>query len=94
MANNSFFKEEYIKAEQILKVNKKEYLLKCASCDRKLIKIHTTPDIEGKTKIKCKCPYCEDFSFLTEIEAKYFIEPINLNVTSIEEGIIYVSKIH
>ena len=94
MENKNFFQEKYIKAEEILKVNKKEYLLKCASCEKKLVKIHTTPDIPGKMKIKYKCPYCDDFSFLTEIEVKYFIEPINLSVTDITDGIIYVSKIH
>jgi hypothetical protein len=93
MENKNFFQEKYVKVEEILRVNKKEYLLKCASCEKKLIKIHTPPDIPGKIKIKCKCPYCDDFSFLTEIEVKYFIEPINLSVTDITDGIIYVSKI-
>lgn len=94
MDDNSFFNVNNTKISEALKVNKKEYLLKCAQCEKKLVKIHTTPDLPGLIEIQCKCPYCDDFSFKKKIEAKYFIEPINVVVTNIIDGIIYAEKIH
>lgn len=90
--NDEFTKN--IKAEELIKVKQNKYLLKCASCEKKLVEIYTTPEIPGKIKIKCICPYCGDSSFVKEVESKFFISPINLCVTDIKEGIIYVDKIH
>lgn len=83
-----------IKPDELIKVSQKKYLLKCASCEKELVEIYTTPEIPGKMKIKCICPYCGDYSFNTEIESKFFVSPVNTKVINIEGGIIYVDKVH
>ena len=87
--------EKIIKEEELYKVNKKEYLLSCASCNKKLIKIHSTPDIKYTQKLKCKCP-CGDYSFVQTVEGKYFLESLSADLpirdVDMEAGIIYVGQ--
>lgn len=84
-------KEVSVTEEEILKINKAEYLLTCLMCDKKLIKIWSAVDIPLESEVRCKCPYCGDFSQKVKIIGKYFIDTLNHSITNVEDGIIYVN---
>lgn len=82
-----------VKPEELIKTTQKKYVLKCACCEKLLVEVFTTPEIGGLIKIKCICPYCNDSSFVQEVESKFFINPINVIVTDVRDGVIYaISK--
>jgi len=84
-------KEVSVSESEILKINKSECLLVCLMCNKKLVKVLSATDIPMETYIKCKCPYCGDFSQKAKIIGKYFIDSLNHSVLNIEDGIIYVN---
>lgn len=86
----SHFSDVPLTENQILKINKNEYLIKCASCNKDLIRIHSTPDVPMKTKVKSNCPYCNDESYFVNVEGKYFIESLGHSILENNNGEIKI----
>tara|TARA_R110000824_G_scaffold17703_4_gene71285 strand:- start:1856 stop:2128 length:273 start_codon:yes stop_codon:yes gene_type:complete len=59
-----------------------EVLVKCSNCRAPLVVIWTTEKPAEKTKIIANCPHCDDASYVTEIEEKFYIG--GTDFTSIE----------
>ena len=88
------YKETPISQDNILKIKKECVTLKCAICDTELIKIHSAVDINKSQDFKCKCPLCNNFSFVVNIKGKAFFESIGFPINNIEDGVIYVDKVN
>lgn len=59
-----------------------EVLVKCSNCRVPLVVIWTTEKPAAKTKIVSNCPHCNDSSYVTEIEEKFYLG--GTDFTSIE----------
>jgi hypothetical protein len=51
----------------------KEILVGCSNCKAPLVIIWTTEKPADKTKIIANCPHCDDDSYVTEIEEKFYV---------------------
>ena len=80
-----------------MKSLKSKEMIRCSECDKQLLELITTTDIEYEVKLIVECPYCNGKSFAKKIQNHHkfcpsyplFIKNVNLELNKETEKIKY-----
>src|SRR5690348_8006696 len=75
LKEQGLFKERDLSAHEFKGlVEHSHHILKCSCCARSLVDLCVTRPNEPEIwQVKCHCPYCDDYSFESEIQGGFII---------------------